>query len=220
MIFPQRNGGTDPDGHPEKPLHQVQLVRTLIQKHSSAFAGPGRAPVAGIVIGLAAEPVGNGPVDSADSAEFAAADELFEPPVRGHGPLVEHQTPYQFRVFFRFAYQALGFRLVDGDGFFHDHMFAVLHCQNRQIRVEIVRNGNDQRLHFRIAADLLRGGVTADVLARVRSDPVEGCRIYVTDRNEFGVMEFFDMTDMHRAHIADADNPETDLFCIHHIPFS
>ena len=32
-------------------------------------------------------------------------------------------------------------------------------------------------------------------------------------------MEFFDMTDMHRAHIADADKPETDFSRIHHVPF-
>ena len=47
-----------------QPLHQIQLMRALVQQHTAAFARPRCAPCAGIVIELRAVPVGDNPIDT------------------------------------------------------------------------------------------------------------------------------------------------------------
>ena len=50
-------------------LQQIEVVRTLVQKDAAAFALPGGAPAAGIVIGLRAVPVRHDPVHTLELAQ-------------------------------------------------------------------------------------------------------------------------------------------------------
>ena len=70
-------------------------MRTLIDQDASAFAFPGGAPAAGIIIGLSTEPVGDDPVDTAEFADFAGLDEVTQFLVGGNHALLEHHTKLQ-----------------------------------------------------------------------------------------------------------------------------
>ena len=62
----------------------------LVQQHAAAFAFPGGAPVAGIVVNLRAVPVGDDPVDPLQLTQLAAVDHLVHLAVDAVGALVEH----------------------------------------------------------------------------------------------------------------------------------
>ena len=90
VVAAERREGAHPVGHAEKPLPQVKVVRTLVEQHAAALARPRRAPAARAVIGLRAEPVGDGPLDAPQRAEFTAADHRAKLRVKRVGALVEH----------------------------------------------------------------------------------------------------------------------------------
>ena len=80
--------GPNHGGHTEKPLQQIQLVGALVQQHTAALARPSGPPGAGIVIRLAAIPVGDGPAHALDGAHFAGINDLLQAAVEAVGALL------------------------------------------------------------------------------------------------------------------------------------
>ncbi len=113
--------GPDALGQAEHPLQKVEIVRTLVEQHAAAFAGPGGAPGARSVIGLRAEPVGNDPIDATDLAELTTLDQLADLLVVGVGALIEHRRKDLLPVLMR-GQEPFAVSFVDRDGFFHQHV--------------------------------------------------------------------------------------------------
>src|SRR5690606_1385582 len=91
VVFAELTVGAQRHGQAEHPLEKVEVVRALVEQHAAALAAPGRAPAAGGVVGLGAEPICDDPVDATDFAELAALDEVADLDVVVVGALVEHR---------------------------------------------------------------------------------------------------------------------------------
>lgn len=76
MIFAETAVSADAFREAEHPLEEIEVVRALVEQHAAALAGPSRAPAAGAVVGLGAEPICDDPIHAADFAELAGADEV------------------------------------------------------------------------------------------------------------------------------------------------
>ena len=115
---------TDPHRHAAQPLQKIQLVGALIQQHAAALASPGGAPGPGIVVQLAAIPVGDGPGHALHGAQLAAVQDLLHFAVNAVGALVEHQREglAAFPGSFQHRLHLLG---VHSHGLFAQHMQAV-----------------------------------------------------------------------------------------------
>ena len=59
------------DRHAAYPLPEIEVVRALIEQHTTALSAPGGAPFARIIIRLRAIPVGDDPTGAADRAKLA-----------------------------------------------------------------------------------------------------------------------------------------------------
>ena len=133
MIFSELRSRADLARHAEEPLHQVKLMGTLVQENAAALSAPARTPVAGIIIALRPEPVGDDPVHAHDLSELAGINHLLDLLMRGNRSLIEHCGLFELRILLRLRDHALRLRLVDGNRFFHDDMLALPHCKNRKI---------------------------------------------------------------------------------------
>ena len=146
MVFADRNRAADLDRQPEEPLEEVEVVRTLVQQHAAALSGPGRAPRTAVVIALGTEPVGDGPVDPDDFAEFAVFDHLLDLPVRLAGALVEHEGETEFGVLRVRVNHLLRPALGHRDRLLAEHGESLFERLDRNRRVVVVRHRNDDRV--------------------------------------------------------------------------
>lgn len=107
--------------HAEEPLEQIKVVRALVHEDAAALPFPGAAPAAGGVVIISAEPVGDLPVNAADGAEFTGINEVLDLLEDGVGALVEHGRE-DFALVGVGGDEAFAVGLVNGDGFFNQHM--------------------------------------------------------------------------------------------------
>jgi hypothetical protein len=70
---------------------EALAVQDFMLHHAAAFAGPSRAPAAGTIVGLGAEPVGARPRHAPHGAEFPARHHLADTQKRRVGALIEHR---------------------------------------------------------------------------------------------------------------------------------
>ncbi|MPN06677.1 hypothetical protein SDC9_153933 [bioreactor metagenome] len=209
MIFAACRHRPDFHRHAEEPLPQIKLVRTLVEQYAAAFAPPGRPPVAGVVIVLAAEPVGDDPADSPDGAEFPGIDQLFELPVHGRGPEIEHGRFDRRRILLRRAQQSLCLGLVDRNRFFHDQMLARRHGADRQVDVTVMRRGDNHRVNRSFAEKAFRIVEGPAIRRQTGRNPLQRRGADIADCGQFGQVDFFDEFNVGRTHVADSDDAET-----------
>ena len=145
VIFAETAVGADAFRETEHPLEEIEVVRALVEQHAAALAGPSRAPAAGAVVGLGAEPICDDPIHAADFAELAGADEVADFLVIEVGALVEHRREDLFFVLVR-GVEAQGVGLVDGDGFLDHHVEAGLKCEDAERGMLVMRGRDDQRV--------------------------------------------------------------------------
>ena len=127
------------------PLKQVQIVRTLVQKHASALSCPGCPPSARIVIGLSAVPVRDDPVHPFDLSVFAAVDDFIHFPVNAVGALIEHHGEHLIRFFRRLVHLA-DLLCIDSGGLFAQSVQAVPQGGDHQPGVIVMRRGDQHRV--------------------------------------------------------------------------
>ena len=128
----------------EHPLEEVEIVRALVEQHAAAFAGPGRAPAAGGIVGVGAKPIGDDPIHPADFTEFATADEVADFLIIAIGALVEHRGE-DLLLFSTLigGDEALAIGAVNGNRFLHHDVQAGLECGDSNRGVVVVRRGNE-----------------------------------------------------------------------------
>src|SRR5699024_8611752 len=85
-------------GDAADPLPQVELMRGLVDQDAAAFAAPGGAPFALLIVAVRAPPGVDDPVGAADLAELAGSDDLLDLLVELVGALVEHDAERDVRV--------------------------------------------------------------------------------------------------------------------------
>ena len=132
----------DVDGHAADPLPQIQLMGALVQQNTAAFSCPGSTPITGIVIRLAAIPVGDQPVGAANASVFSGVYKFTHFAVDAVGSLVEHQTKYDLRVLGCFFVHFTDLLGIDTGRFFHHDMNAAFHTFDGEGGVVIVRRAN------------------------------------------------------------------------------
>ncbi len=131
--------------HAANPLPEVQIVRTLVEQNPAAFANPGCAPAAGIVIGLGAVPVSDNPVDAADFAEFPALNHFAQFAVKAVGALVVHNRVH----FITFRGKLIGLPDIfceNPGGFFRQRMQAFVQRVHGIDRMEIMGCRDNDRV--------------------------------------------------------------------------
>ena len=179
-------------------------MRTLIKQHSASFPGPGGPPAAGGIVGGRPKPIRDGPVDSPNSAELGAADELAQLAIERIGALVEHGRENLIRrAMCRDKAFAVG--LMNGDRLFDQHMQPGLERLDADGGVGIVGRHNQNRIHF-ARGNQLR---TREKTMR-RGISVEEAGIRITNGRQTALG---DLARGHRlgvdlAHIAEADNSQ------------
>src|ERR1700730_1683554 len=90
--------GADSLRHSKDPLNQIQIVRTLVEQHTSTLTCPGSSPIARLIIGFGSEPVSNRPIDAPDRTEIAGLHQLTELQIKRVRPLIEHRGKDLFRA--------------------------------------------------------------------------------------------------------------------------
>ena len=129
-------------GHTHNPLPQIQLVGALVQKNAAAFAGPGSAPVAGIVIALRTIPGGNNPDCPADLTIFPGVNQFTHLAVYMIGALVKHHAKDNFRMLFGFFVHLADLFGIDACRLLAHHMKAPLHAFNGIFGMIIMRHAD------------------------------------------------------------------------------
>ena len=141
--------------HTHQPLPEIELVRVLVEQHAAAFPFPGGAPAAGVVVTLRAIPVGDDPVGAADLAQLAAVDQIFHFLIQRVGPLVIHDAEHHVALPGA-GVHLLDLRGVDACWLLTQGMNAVAHRQHRQVRVIVMRRGDNDRIDKPALEHLLR----------------------------------------------------------------
>src|SRR5262249_17078953 len=114
----------DFSGHAQKPLHDVEVMKTLVEEHAAAFTLPGRAPAAAGVVGFGAEPIGHDPAHADDVAQFAALNEFLDFEIPRFGAKLEHAGKDGFGILFAGGNETFGIGFMRGDGFLDHGMDA------------------------------------------------------------------------------------------------
>jgi hypothetical protein len=157
--------------HAKHPLQKIEIVRALVEQHATTFADPGCTPTAGGVVGLAAEPVGDYPVDAADFTERTFLDQLANLLVGGVGALVEHYGKDLPPVLMG-GQEPLAVGLVDGDGFFDQHVQTRAKRSDADRDMEIVRCRDKDRIDRTGGDHRIRGRETLDAWELVKAGGV------------------------------------------------
>ena len=153
------------------PLQQIQLMRALIQEHAAPFSVPGRSPLPGIIVVLRPVPVRDDPVHSFDLSVFSALDQLMHADVNRIGPLIEHHRKRHFRMPVCAGNHLPHLLRIDTGRLLAHDVQMVLHRRNRQPRMLIMRNGNQNRIDLRILQKILPFFVNLHLCRKVFSGP-------------------------------------------------
>ena len=210
MIPAQGAGGPHPARHSKNPLEEIEIMRALVEKHAAPLATPGRAPAAGRVIRLGAEPIGDDPVDPADRAEFAAVNHFANFDVIRVSALVKHLGEHD-RLPGMPGNKPLAIGLVDPERFFGEHMETGSERRQPDGGMCVVRRGDDNGVHRAGLEEFLVCGEARPIL-----EFLQPCWIQITDRAEHAPVDFVgqNVAGMAPAHVAQPHNPESNLIHI------
>ena len=148
------------------PLQEVEIVRALVQKNAAAFAVPGSAPFAGIVVRLRAVPVGDDPVHAFDLTVFAALYHLVHFAVNTVGTLAEHHT--EDAVGFRSCFVHLADLLcINACRFFTHNMKSMLQSHDDVTRMIVVRDSDKNGIAETGFDQFLTGGENGNILRQI-----------------------------------------------------
>ena len=199
-------------GHAADPLPQVEVVRALVQQNAAAFAFPRRAPRAGIVVALGAEPVGDDPVGAADRAHFTAGNDFLHLAVHAVGALVEHDGECLVGLRRHLVHLPHGLG-IHARGLLADHVQIVRQRGNHQRRMQIVGRGHQHRVHQSALHQLLRV-VKARHAGQVLLRPQKPRRVDVRHRRQRHLRHIarHQAERVARAHVAHADDAQSHLF--------
>ena len=140
-VPPHRGGGRrHRDGKPRKPCEKIELMRALIEEHSSSLSPPGAAPAALRVVGAGTVPVGDYPHYPCEFPESAALDELFGFDVEWVGTLIEHHAEKEIGVLFCFLVHLSHLFCVHSRRLIAEHVEPRSHRGYRYLGMEIVRS--------------------------------------------------------------------------------
>ena len=204
-------------GHAADPLPEVELMRTLVEQDAAALARPGGAPVAGIVVGLRAIPVGDDPVGAADAAVITALHQLAHLAIDAVCALVEHHAEDDLRVLRRFLIHLAYLPCVHPGRFFHHHMDTAAQAVNRIFRVIVVRHADHAGVDPAAVQQRLGAVIAQNRHRQIFARPLQPGRLHVGHRRQFKIraFPFRHMLCMCRTHVADTDDTESDL-SVHH----
>ena len=181
----------------------------LIEQNATTFSGPGRTPTAAVVIPLASKPVGDGPTNPSDLAQFARINQLLDVLVMFVGALIEHGSKDLFVRMSVGADELLAISFVHRNGFLHQEMIAGFQCGDTDSGVVIVRRGNEYGVAVAGIDELGRCGVALTSIAA--NDFCKSCGINITDSSEHNVVDRFYESTMTRAHIAKTNDAQSDV---------
>ena len=94
--------------HSEQPLHDIQIVKALVQEDAAALAFPGRPPTAAGVVGLGSKPIGHDPAHPDNLPNLTALDQLLDFEVTRLGAKLEHTREHGLGILFVRGDQPLG----------------------------------------------------------------------------------------------------------------
>ena len=170
-------------GQAADPLKQIQIMRALIQEHSSALSVPGCAPVAGIIICLCAVPVRNNPVHALNLAVFSSGYKLVHLTVHMICPLIEHHAEYNIRLCRRFVHLTHLLRIHTGRLFAHN-MQSLAECPDRECRMLIMRNRNQHGVTAAGIYQLVSAFINGNGFRKRLLRPFSAGRIQICNSNQ------------------------------------
>ena len=124
------------------PLNKVDLVRTLVNKDSSAFTLPGCSPASAVIVLLGTEPVGNYPSHSLKLTDTALGNYLTHLLVKRVGALIEHHAE-KCLVFLRGGIHFFYLLCVNARRLLADDVDASLETLHYHLGMLIVGNFNE-----------------------------------------------------------------------------
>ena len=209
--------GAHAAGHAAEPLHKVELVRALVEQHAAALAVPGGAPGAGVIVVLRAVPIGDDPVDALELAQLPAVDHLLDLAVDAVCALVEHHAKDQIRVLVGLGVHLAHLLGVDACGLFAEHVQVVLEALDGERRVLVVRHRDEDGVHKAAGDQVAALREDGDRIAQLGLGPVAPLLTAVSHGRDLdlGQEPLLVVADVARAHVARADDAQTNFF---HVP--
>ena len=184
-------------------------MRALIEEYAAAFTCPSGSPLARVVVSLRTVPVCDYPVRAADLAHLSAPYDLAHLAVDAVSALIHHDTEDELGVLVGNLHHLKDLKPVDSGGLFRYDMKSAFHALNGIGRVEVVRNGNEDRLCLSAVKQLFRARIAvhgrADAFRPLKAfgkDIRDGGKLY------FGAFSRHDVLYVAGAHITDTDDTE------------
>lgn len=211
VVFAGKADGGDAGGREVgDPVEEVEVVGALVDEDAAAFAFPGGAPFTGGVVGVGAEPVGDGPGDAGDGAELAVAEEVADFLIERVGALVEHEGELEVGMFGAPGVdEMLGGGEVGGEGFFGEDVEVVFEGGERVGDVGGMGAAEDDGV-AEIGGEEFLGAREDGDGGEFGAEGVEAGGVDVGDGGEAGIGEGGEVVGVEGADVAEADDTDTE----------